>query len=73
MANGEWSSVEDIIDKLQDEHVRIWTDRKMLDQIIWVSDRNVLTEICRIHLDGDEHVYMVDGFWCHNVLVKNGG
>jgi hypothetical protein len=68
--NGEWRCLADFID--DEDPIRVWTERSDKDKLIWISHQGVLAEICRIHLDGDEHIYNVDGIWAHNTLIKNG-
>ena len=73
-ASGMWMAVGDMLEGTPDEVLssKVWTEKDNEDPIVKVSGIGDYREICRIHLDGDEHVYNVDGFWAHNVLVKNG-
>lgn len=75
-ANGKWQSVADIVDLFDDATiVYLKTERGAKEKLSWVVNRNVIAEICRIHLEGeqdDDHVYLVDGIWAHNTLIKNG-
>jgi hypothetical protein len=69
-SNGQWCSVEEILEDWK--NARVWTELDDNDRIQSISNEHTLAEICRLHLDGDEHVYIVDGIWAHNTLVKNG-
>lgn len=72
-ANGQWRSVADLVDSIPLEDLFIWTKNSKEDNIVSITPKKDVVEICRMHLDGDEHVYMVDGMWCHNILLKNDG
>lgn len=70
--NGQWKSVEEIVEMFGHERIRIWTTLNDNDTISALFVNRDIAEICRLHLDGDEHIYCVDGIWAHNTLIKNG-
>jgi len=73
-AKGNWASGEEYVAFWNG--MKVWTMYSDDDSITGVSKLGVIAEICRLHLEGGEeaeHVYIVNGIWCHNAMVKNGG
>jgi hypothetical protein len=71
-----WDCLERIFEALEEDNP-VWVDtlHGMTRVICAIAPET--SQICKIHLSGenvsdDDHVYILDGIWTHNNMIKNG-
>jgi hypothetical protein len=76
---GTWMSLEQILDSYAfQEQIFVKTELKDNDQIVEIVPGAEGRFICKIELEpvdkstetDEDHVYNLDGFWAHNIMIK---